>query len=84
MTIDAALLRAQCERTLATTELPSLGRRIQGKVRVASGPWELEERWWTEDRTERDYWDVELEDGALLRIYRDRRSDRWFADGVYD
>jgi phosphoribosylaminoimidazole-succinocarboxamide synthase len=33
MTIDAALLRAQCERTLATTDLPGLGRRIQGKVR---------------------------------------------------
>jgi hypothetical protein len=58
--------------------------RIQGKVRVASGPWELEERWWAEDRTERDYWDVELEDGGLYRIYRDRCSDRWFADGVYD
>jgi protein ImuB len=58
--------------------------RIQGKVRVASGPWELEERWWAEDRTERDYWDVELEDGALYRIYRDRRSEHWFADGVYD
>ncbi|HUP25201.1 MAG TPA: DNA polymerase Y family protein [Thermoanaerobaculia bacterium] len=58
--------------------------RIQGKVRVASGPWELEERWWAEDRTERDYWDVELEDGALYRIYRDRRSEHWVADGVYD
>jgi phosphoribosylaminoimidazole-succinocarboxamide synthase len=33
MTIDAALLRAQCERTLDTTDLPGLGRRIQGKVR---------------------------------------------------
>jgi hypothetical protein len=58
--------------------------RIQGRVRVASGPWELEERWWAEDRTERDYWDVELEDGALYRVYRDRRTERWFADGVYD
>jgi protein ImuB len=58
--------------------------RIQGTVRVASGPWELEEQWWAEDRTERDYWDVELDDGALYRIYRDRRTDRWFADGVYD
>jgi protein ImuB len=58
--------------------------RIQGAVRVASGPWELEERWWAADRTERDYWDVELDDGALYRIYLDRRTDRWFADGVYD
>ncbi len=33
MSIDAALLRAQCERTLGTTDLSGLGRRIQGKVR---------------------------------------------------
>jgi protein ImuB len=68
---------------VATNDKPRTPR-IQGRVRVASGPWELEERWWSEDRTERDYWDVELEDGALYRIYRDRRSERWFADGVYD
>lgn len=58
--------------------------RIEGKVRIASGPWELEENWWAEDRTERDYWDIELESGGLYRIYRDRRSERWFADGIYD
>jgi phosphoribosylaminoimidazole-succinocarboxamide synthase len=33
VTLDDALLRAQCERTLAATDLPGLGRRIQGKVR---------------------------------------------------
>jgi hypothetical protein len=78
--VDPASTRCTREPQTAKPRLP----RIQGKVRVASGPWELEERWWAEDRTERDYWDVELEDGALYRIYRDRRSERWYADGVYD
>ena len=32
----------------------------------------------------RDYWDVELEGGGIYRIYRDRQSAEWFADGVYD
>ena len=58
--------------------------QIQGAVRIASGPWELEERWWAEDRTKRDYWDIELSDGALYRIYREREKDKWFADGIYD
>lgn len=58
--------------------------RIEGKVRLASGPWELEEAWWGDDARQRDYWDVELEGGGLYRLYRDRRSDEWFADGVYD
>jgi phosphoribosylaminoimidazole-succinocarboxamide synthase len=33
LTIDAALLRAQCERTIERTDLAGLGRRIEGKVR---------------------------------------------------
>ncbi|HLN59359.1 MAG TPA: hypothetical protein VK416_12435, partial [Thermoanaerobaculia bacterium] len=104
---------------------------ISGSVKVASGPWSLEEGWWKglrsqreespggeepraagararegsgtrlsphpgepragasadpeqADATFRDYWDVELSDGALYRIYRDRKTNVWFADGIYD
>ena len=58
--------------------------RIEGRVHVASGPWGLEEDWWSADRFERDYWDVELSGGGLYRIYRDRGTGDWFVDGVYD
>ena len=37
-----------------------------------------------EQPIERDYWDVELSDGGIYRIYQDRRSQEWFADGIYD
>ncbi|MGE5345532.1 MAG: DNA polymerase Y family protein [Acidithiobacillales bacterium] len=57
---------------------------LQGSIRVASGPWHLEEGWWTGERAARDYWDVELSTGSLCRIYRDTASGDWFADGVYD
>ena len=57
---------------------------IAGAVRVASGPWHLEEAWWTGEGVARDYWDVELSAGPLCRIYRDTKSGDWFADGVYD
>jgi protein ImuB len=57
--------------------------RIEGRVRVASGPWGLEEGWWTEEPTGRDYWDVELP-GGIYRIYRERATGEWFADGIYD
>lgn len=59
---------------------PQLG----GTVLVAAGPWSLEEGWWDEGAVARDYWDVELGDGGLYRIYRDRVSGEWFADGLYD
>lgn len=58
--------------------------RIAGQVRVASGPWRLEEGWWTPEAVARDYWDVELSDGAIYRIYHDRREGEWWVDGVYD
>jgi nucleotidyltransferase/DNA polymerase involved in DNA repair len=61
---------------------PSLS--LSGSIRVASGPWSLEESWWSETPADRDYWDVELSNGALYRIYRDRVTSAWFADGIYD
>ncbi len=57
---------------------------IAGSVRVAAGPWSMEEGWWSGEPASRDYWDVELSGGGLYRIYRDRASNAWFADGVYD
>jgi protein ImuB len=58
--------------------------RVAGRVKVAAGPWGLEEEWWTPNPTGRDYWDVELTTGGLYRIFRDRASGTWYMDGVYD
>ena len=58
--------------------------QIQGTVRIAAGPWSLEEGWWSEAPATRDYWDVELSEGGLYRVYRDRGEGGWFADGMYD
>ncbi|MEZ5332401.1 MAG: DNA polymerase Y family protein [Thermoanaerobaculia bacterium] len=73
-------------RSLRTTvgEETAKRPRIDGRVRVASGPWRLESDWWEETPARRDYWDVELAGGGLYRIFRDRASGEWFADGMYD
>jgi protein ImuB len=78
--VDSRPRRVNTPATETTERRP----RIEGVVRVASGPWSLEESWWTEEPVDRDYWDVELSDGGIYRIYRDRRSESWFADGIYD
>src|SRR5262249_12358644 len=57
---------------------------IAGSVRVAAGPWSMEGGVWSGAPAARDYWDVELAEGGLYRLYRDRASRAWFADGVYD
>ncbi len=66
------------------TDDTSKRTRIDGAVRVASGPWMLEDAWWSDTPTDRAYWDVEVSDGGLYRIYRDRCTGMWFADGIYD
>jgi len=58
--------------------------RIEGAIKVASGPWGLEEEWWADDPTGRDYWDVEIAGRGLYRIYRERATGGWYADGIYD
>jgi protein ImuB len=57
---------------------------IQGMVLDSSGPWRTSGDWWTADPWDRDEWDVALSTGVLLRIYFDRRTNRWFLDGAYD
>ena len=66
------------------TVSPDANPAISGPIKIASGPWSMEDAWWSNDPADRDYWDVELSDGALYRIYQDRASGAWFADGIYD
>ncbi|MCG8459957.1 MAG: hypothetical protein MI919_27055, partial [Holophagales bacterium] len=63
-----------------TTKKP----KIRGAVKVASGPWTLEESWWQTAPQKRDYWDVELTTGGLYRLFREQATGDWFVDGIYD
>ncbi len=73
-------------RSVATTAAGIAAKRprIEGPVRVAAGPWHLEEEWWGETPVDRAYWDVELASGDIYRVYQDRTDKKWYADGIYD
>ena len=71
-------------RLLSLKSTDGSSPQISGTVRVAAGPWNLEEGWWSAAPASRDYWDVELSGGGLYRVYRDRARDKWYADGMYD
>ncbi len=60
------------------------GRGFGGRVVHWAGPWRLRGEWWTADPYAREYYDVELSDGGVYRVYRDARVGCWLADGVYD
>ena len=82
-TLDSQLSTAML-RLVSVSSEPGATPRVQGLIRVAAGPWSLEDGWWNERPVERDYWDIELSGGRLYRIYRDRQTGDWFADGMYD
>ncbi|MCC6764765.1 MAG: DNA polymerase Y family protein [Deltaproteobacteria bacterium] len=58
--------------------------RLGGRVLHWAGPWRVRGEWWTDDPYAREYYDVELSDGGVYRLYRDVRSSTWVVDGVYD
>jgi protein ImuB len=57
---------------------------VAARVVTCAGPWRISGEWWDTRAWARDEWDVALSDGALCRLVRDARTDRWALDGVYD
>ena len=55
-----------------------------GVVQEAAGPWRSSGGWWQSQRWNRDEWDVALDGGTVCRLFQDRETGQWFADGVYD
>jgi hypothetical protein len=56
--------------------------KIRGKVVEQGGPYLLSGNWWDEKSWARAEWDLQLEDGVLLRCHC---SDQvWAVDGIYD
>lgn len=55
---------------------------LSGPVRVSTGPWQIEEGWWSESPADRSYWDIELDRGGTYRIYL--QAQEWFVDARYD
>jgi protein ImuB len=56
--------------------------KIRGKVVDQSGPYLLSGNWWDEKSWARAEWDLQLEDGSLVRTHESEGS--WKVDGIYD
>jgi protein ImuB len=60
------------------------GDGLAGRVVHAAGPWRVQGEWWSESGYARDYYDTQLSDGCVYRLYCDLGTRSWFVDGVYD
>jgi protein ImuB len=57
---------------------------VRGDVIQSAGPWKTSGEWWTSTSWIHEEWDVELDDGALYRIYRELPTREWYVHGIYD
>src|SRR6266481_2630660 len=56
--------------------------KIRGQVIDQSGPFLFSGNWWNEKSWARAEWDMQLENGDLVRAHED--SGAWKIDGIYD
>ena len=55
---------------------------IHGKIVEQRGPYLLSGTWWSEKSWARTEWDVQLDNGGVVRVHEAAGS--WYVDGVYD
>jgi protein ImuB len=80
---EAPLVRRLCPERPALPPPRLAGPTAHGRIERLHGPYRLAGGWWRE-ATERDYHFVETHDGAILWLYHDRTSGRWFLHGLVD
>jgi protein ImuB len=56
---------------------------LGGQVVTCAGPFRVRDGWW-QTPLYRDYYDVELSDGAIYRVFHDLHADAWHVDGCYE
>ncbi len=57
----------------------------RGDVVAAAGPWRTSGGWWSRERRfALDHYDVQTEDGNVVRLRHDALARRWSIDAVYD
>jgi protein ImuB len=62
-------------------------KEVQGSVLWKAGPWRSSGDWWEREAWARDEWDIALQSGdgvALYRLVHDLLGGGWFVEGSYD
>ena len=62
-------------------------KEVQGNVLWKAGPWRFSGDWWEHEAWSRDEWDLALQNGdtiALYRLVHDLLAGVWFVEGSYD
>jgi protein ImuB len=73
------------ERGAPVRMVPSARGLAGGRVVERAGPCRSSGGWWTFDRGwDRDTWDLQVADGSVYRVARNRTNGQWVIEGVLD
>jgi hypothetical protein len=68
---------------LVETQLGGVPRVVNRQlVALVREEWRVVDRWWTEEPVDRRYFEVVLESGQNVCVYRDREVGRWFTQNA--
>jgi hypothetical protein len=68
---------------LVETQFDGVPRIVNRQhVAVVREEWRVVDRWWTEEPVDRRYFEVVLEGGQNVCVYRDREVGRWFTQNA--
>ena len=71
-------LRVQLDDRGRIVSIWRQGRLTPRTITVIQDRWRIDDEWWREHAVSRMYYAVVLDDGTLLTIYQDLRTDTWF------
>ena len=73
-----ALYRPRAVAITAGEGVPRLVGDRRSRVEVVREEWLVEDRWWTREPLRRHYFELVLEDGRCLTVFRDLEAGDWF------
>ena len=71
-------LRVQLDDRGRIVSIWRQGRLTPRTIAAIQDRWRIDDEWWREHAVSRMYYEVVLDDGTLLTIYQDLRTDTWF------
>ena len=71
-------MRVQLDEHGRVVALWRPGRLTPRTIAAIQDQWRIDDEWWREHPISRMYYSLVLDDGTLLTVYHDLRSDEWF------
>ena len=57
---------------------------VRSPVVASYGPTKIDSEWWSDSPVERDYYEVQTEDGGRYWVFKKRNTGKYYLHGIFD